>query len=64
MNRRWNGRTSGTLRTGGGDLYALALDEAATVLPADKNYTRQLKAAAILEKVLAAQPTILVPCII
>ena len=36
--------------------YALALDEAATVLPADKNYTRQLKAAAILEKVLAAQP--------
>jgi len=36
--------------------YALALDEAATVLPADKNYTRQLKAGAILEKVLAAQP--------
>jgi len=36
--------------------YALALNEAVTVLPADKNYTRQLKAAAILEKVLAAQP--------
>src|SRR4029077_11474782 len=36
--------------------YALALNEAATVLPADKNYTRQLKAGAILEKVLAEQP--------
>ncbi len=36
--------------------YALAMNEAVTVLPADKNYTRQLKAAAILEKVLAAQP--------
>ncbi len=36
--------------------YALALDEAVTVLPPDKNYTRQLKAGAILEKVLAAQP--------
>jgi hypothetical protein len=36
--------------------YALALDEAATVLPPDKNYTRQLKAAAVLEKVLATQP--------
>jgi hypothetical protein len=36
--------------------YALALDEAVTVVPADKNFTRQLKAAAILEKVLAAQP--------
>lgn len=36
--------------------YALAINEAVTVLPADKNYTRQLKAAAILEKVLAAQP--------
>ena len=36
--------------------YALAIDEAITVLPADKNYTRQLKAAAILEKELAAQP--------
>ncbi len=36
--------------------YALALDEAVTVLPADKNYTRQLKATAILEKVLAEQP--------
>src|SRR5271167_108820 len=33
--------------------YALALNEAVTVLPPDKNYTRQLKAAAILEKVLA-----------
>jgi hypothetical protein len=36
--------------------YALALDEAVTVVPADKDYTRQLKAGAILEKVLAAQP--------
>jgi hypothetical protein len=36
--------------------YALALDEAATVVPPDKNYTLQLKAAAILEKVLASQP--------
>ncbi len=36
--------------------YALALDGAVTVLPADKTYTRPLKAAAILEKVLAAQP--------
>ncbi|HET8921440.1 MAG TPA: hypothetical protein VFN26_00440 [Candidatus Acidoferrum sp.] len=36
--------------------YALALDEAVTVVPADTNFTRQLKAAAILEKVLAAQP--------
>src|SRR6266849_5810666 len=36
--------------------YALAIDEAITVLPADKNYTRQLKAAAILEKELTAQP--------
>jgi len=36
--------------------YALALDEAVTVVPADKNFTRQLKAAAILEKVLATQP--------
>jgi len=36
--------------------YALALDEAVTVLPADKEFTRQMKAGAILEKVLAAQP--------
>ncbi len=36
--------------------YALALDEAVTVLPADKNFRRQLKAGAMLEKVLAAQP--------
>jgi len=36
--------------------YALAIDEAVTVLPADENYTRPLKAAAILEKVLIAQP--------
>ena len=36
--------------------YALALDEAATVLPPDKNYTRQQKAGGILEQVLAAQP--------
>src|SRR5450755_1577165 len=32
--------------------YALALNEAVTVLPPDKGYTRQLKAAGILEKVL------------
>ena len=36
--------------------YALALDEAVTVLPADRDFTRQLKAGGILEKVLAAQP--------
>lgn len=36
--------------------YALALDEAATVVPPDKNYTLQLKAAAVLEKALAGQP--------
>lgn len=36
--------------------YALALNEAVTVLPPDKNYTRQLKAGAILKKVLAEQP--------
>lgn len=36
--------------------YALALNEAATALPPDKNYTRQLKAGGILEKVLAQQP--------
>ena len=36
--------------------YALALNEAVTVLPADKDFTRQLKAGAILEKVLATQP--------
>jgi hypothetical protein len=36
--------------------YALALDEAATVLPHDKNYTLQLKAAAILEKALSTLP--------
>jgi hypothetical protein len=36
--------------------YALALDEAVTVLPADHHYTRQLKAAALLEQVLAANP--------
>jgi hypothetical protein len=36
--------------------YALALDEAVTVVPADKNFKRQLKAGAILEKVLATQP--------
>jgi hypothetical protein len=36
--------------------YALALDEAVTVLPADKDFSRQLKAGAILEKVLATEP--------
>jgi hypothetical protein len=36
--------------------YALALNEAITVSPADKKYTRQLKATGILEKVLAEQP--------
>jgi len=36
--------------------YALALNEAATVEPLDMNYTRQKKAIAILEKVLATQP--------
>lgn len=33
--------------------YALALNEGITVTPADKQYTRHLKAAAITEKVLA-----------
>jgi tetratricopeptide (TPR) repeat protein len=33
--------------------YALALNEGITVTPADKNYTRHLKAAAITEKILA-----------
>jgi tetratricopeptide (TPR) repeat protein len=37
-------------------LYALALNEAITVLPADKTYARHLKAAGILESVLAARP--------
>ena len=37
-------------------LYALALNEAITVEPADENYTRQKKAIAILEEVLVAQP--------
>src|SRR5713226_219935 len=36
--------------------YALAMNEAVAVLPADPNFTRQLKAGAILEKVLAANP--------
>ena len=36
--------------------YALAMNEAVTILPADPNFTRQLKAGAILEKVLAATP--------
>ena len=36
--------------------YALAMNEAITVSPADKTYARQLKAAAILEKVLASNP--------
>lgn len=37
-------------------LYALALNEAITVLPADKTYARQLKAANILKAVLSIQP--------
>lgn len=36
--------------------YALALNEAITVSPADPKFTRQLEAGAILEKVLAAHP--------
>jgi hypothetical protein len=36
--------------------YALAMNEAVSVLPADPEFTRQLKAGAILEKVLAAYP--------
>jgi tetratricopeptide (TPR) repeat protein len=36
--------------------YALALNEGITVTPADKNYTRHLKAAGITEKVLAKNP--------
>ena len=37
-------------------LYALALNEGITVTPADKQYTRHLKAAGIAEKVLAKHP--------
>ena len=37
-------------------LYALALNEAITVLPADKSYARHQQAAVILEAVLARQP--------
>lgn len=37
-------------------LYALALNEAITVLPADKTSSRQLKAARILEEVLSKDP--------
>lgn len=36
--------------------YALAINEAVTVLPADKSYVRPLKAGEIIERVLAAQP--------
>jgi hypothetical protein len=36
--------------------YALAIDEAVTVLPADKTYARPLKAGQILERVLAKEP--------
>ena len=36
--------------------YALAMNEAVTVLPADPGFTRQLKAGAILEKVHATNP--------
>jgi tetratricopeptide (TPR) repeat protein len=36
--------------------YALALNEGITVTPADKNYTRHLRAAGITEKVLAKNP--------
>ena len=36
--------------------YALAMNEAVTVLPADKSHARPLKAGQILEQVLAAQP--------
>jgi tetratricopeptide (TPR) repeat protein len=37
-------------------VYALALNEAVTVLPADQTYAKPLRAAQILEKVLATQP--------
>ena len=36
--------------------YALAINEAVTVLPADKSYARPLNAGQILERVLATQP--------
>jgi len=36
--------------------YALSINEAVTVLPADKSYARPLKAGQILERVLAAHP--------
>jgi len=40
----------------GAIFYALAINEAATVLPADNSYARPLKAGQILERVLTAQP--------
>jgi hypothetical protein len=36
--------------------YALAINEAVTVLPADQSFARPLKAGQILEKTIAAQP--------
>ncbi len=44
--------------------YALALDEAVTVLPADKNYARQQRLLRFLRKCSRRSQTILVPCII
>ena len=50
IHRRYSDDYEGAL------FYALAINEAVTVLPADKSYARPLKAGQILERVLAAQP--------
>ena len=54
---RWN-RSIGAIRMTmkAALFYALAINEAVTVLPADKSYARPLRAGQILERVLAAQP--------
>ena len=50
LHRRYPDDNEGAL------FYALAINEAVTVLPADKSYARPLKAGQILEGVLAKQP--------
>ena len=50
LHRRYPDDAEGAL------FYALAINEAVTVLPADKTHARPLKAGQILERVLAAQP--------
>ena len=50
LHRRYSDDYEGAL------FYALAMNEAVTVLPADKSHARPLKAGQILEQVLAARP--------